>query len=66
MRGDGNFSKCPKWDNGGRRQYDLWYEFPLHCLWMFLKVALLINSSLHELQQYIIKKVNTTMEVIKK
>ena len=64
--GDGNFSKCLKWDNGGRRQYDLWYEFPT--LSMDVPQGGFIDkfkSSL-ELQQYIIKKVNYLIEVIKK
>lgn len=64
--GDGNFSKCLKWDNGGRRQYDLWYEFP--ALSMDIPQGGFIDKfkSSIELQQYIIKKVNYLMEVIKK
>lgn len=64
--GDGNFSKCLKWDNGGRRQYDLWYEFP--ALSMDVPQGGFIDKfkSSSELQQYIIKKVNYLMEVIKK
>ena len=64
--GDGNFSKCLKWDNGGRRQYDLWYEFP--ALSMDVPQGGFIDKfkSSPELQQYIIKKVNYLMEVIKK
>lgn len=26
--GDWNFSKCLKWDNGGRRQREMWWEYP--------------------------------------
>lgn len=64
--GDSNFSKCLKWDNGGRRQYDLWYEFP--ALSMNIPQGGFIDKfkSSSELQQYIIKKVNYLMEVIKK
>ena len=64
--GDSNFSKCLKWDNGGRRQYDLWYEFP--ALSMDVPQGGFIDKfkSSIELQQYIIKKVNYLMEVIKK
>lgn len=64
--GDGNFSKCLKWDNGGRRQYDLWYEFS--ALSMDVPQGGFIDKfkSSIELQQYIIKKVNYLMEVIKK
>lgn len=64
--GDSNFSKCLKWDNGGRRQYDLWYEFP--ALSMDVPQGGFIDKfkSSSELQQYIIKKVNYLMEVIKK
>ena len=64
--GDGNFSKCLKWDNGGRRQYDLWYEFP--ALSMDVPQGGFIDKfkSSPELQQYIIKKLNYLMEVIKK
>ena len=64
--GDSNFSKCLKWDNGGRRQYDLWYEFPT--LSMDVSQGGFIDKfkSSIELQQYIIKKVNYLIEVIKK
>lgn len=64
--GDGNFSKCLKWDNGGRRQYDLWYEFP--ALSMDVPQGGFIDKfkSSPELQQYIIKKVNYLIEVINK
>ena len=64
--GDSNFSKCLKWDNGGRRQYDLWYEFP--ALSMDVPQGGFIDKfkSSPELQQYIIKKLNYLMEVIKK
>ena len=64
--GDSNFSKCLKWDNGGRRQYDLWYEFPT--LSMDVPQGGFIDKfkSSIELQQYIIKKVNYLIEVIKK
>lgn len=64
--GDSNFSKCLKWDNGGRRQYDLWYEFP--ALSMDVPQGGFIDKfkSSTELQKYIIKKVNYLMEVIKK
>ncbi|WP_308270690.1 hypothetical protein [Prevotella sp.] len=64
--GDSNFSRCLKWDNGGRRQYDLWYEFP--ALSMDVPQGGFIDKfkSSIELQQYIIKKVNYLMEVIKK
>lgn len=64
--GDSNFSKCLKWDNCGRRQYDLWYEFP--ALSMDVPQGGFIDKfkSSPELQQYIIKKLNYLMEVIKK
>ena len=64
--GDTNFSKCLKWDNGGNRQSDMWYEFP--ALSMDVPKGGFIekfNSSI-ELQQYIIKKVNYLMGVILK
>ena len=63
---DCHFSKCLKWDNGGRRQYDLWYEFP--ALSMDVPRGGFIDKfkSSPELQQYIIKKVNYLIEVINK
>ena len=64
--GDNNFSKCLKWDNGGNRQSDTWYEFPSLSMDVpkgsFIKK---FNSS-PELQQYIIKRVNYLMGVIQK
>ena len=64
--GDNNFSKCLKWDNGGNRQGDLWYEFPP--LFMDVPKGDFIDKfkSSKELQQYIIKRVNYLMEVIQK
>lgn len=63
---DNNFSKCLKWDNGGNRQGDLWYEFPP--LSMDVPKGDFIDKfkSSTELQQYIIKRVNYLMEVILK
>ncbi len=62
--GDINFSKCLKWDNGGRRQRELWWEYPP--LSMDVPEGGFIGkfkSSL-ELQQYIIKRVDYLMSVI--
>lgn len=64
--GDINFSKCLKWDNGGRRQREMWWEYPP--LSMDVPKGGFIErfkSSL-ELQQYIIKKVDYLMGVIMK
>lgn len=64
--GDINFSKCLKWDNGGRRQREMWWEYPP--LSMDVERGGFIEKfkSSPELQRYIIKKVNYLMEVIKK
>lgn len=64
--GDTNFSKCLKWDNGGRRQREMWWEYPP--LSMDVPRGDFIDKfkSSPELQQYIIKKVNYLMEVINK
>lgn len=64
--GDNNFSKCLKWDNGGKRQNDMWYEFPP--LSMDVPKGGFIGkfNSSPELQQYLIKKVNYLMGVIQK
>lgn len=64
--GDSNFSKCLKWDNGGYRKYDLWYEFPQLSIEVPKGSYIEKFKSSPELQQYIIKKVNYLMEVIKK
>lgn len=43
--GDWNFSKCLKWDNGGKDNVKCGGSTQL-CQWMYQKVALLISSSL--------------------
>lgn len=64
--GDSNFSKCLKWDNGGRRQRDMWWEYPP--LSMDVERGGFIErfKSSQELQQYIIKRVDYLMGVIMK
>ena len=64
--GDWNFSKCLKWDNGGRRQRELWWEYPP--LSMDVPKGGFIDKfkSSPELQQYIVKKVEYLMDVILK
>lgn len=64
--GDTNFSKCLKWDNGGRRQREMWWEYPP--LSMDVPKGGFIEKfkSSQELQQYIIKRVNYLMDVIMK
>lgn len=43
--GDWNFSKCLKWDNGGRRQREFWWEYPPLAMDV-PKVALSVDSNL--------------------
>lgn len=64
--GDINFSKCLKWDNGGKRQNDMWYEFPP--LSMDVPKGGFIDKfkSATDLQEYIIKRVNYLMGIIQK
>lgn len=64
--GDWNFSKCLKWDNGGRRQRELWWEYPP--LSMDVPKGGFIDKfkSSPDLQQYIVKKVEYLMDVILK
>ena len=64
--GDVNFSKCLKWDNGGRRQREMWWEYPP--LSMDVPQGGFIERfhSSRELQKYIIKKVDYLMTIIMK
>ena len=64
--GDWNFSKCLKWDNGGRRQREFWWEYPP--LAMDVPKGSFISrfKSFPELQQYIIKRVDYLMGVLQK
>ena len=64
--GDWNFSKCLKWDNGGRRQRELWWEYP--SLSMDVPKGGFIDKfkSSPELQQQVIKRVEYLMGVIEK
>ena len=64
--GDWNFSKCLKWDNGGRRQREMWWEYPP--LAMDVPKGSFISrfKSSPELQQYIIKRVDYLMGVLQK
>ena len=64
--GDWNFSKCLKWDNGGRRQREFWWEYPP--LAMDVPKGSFISrfKSSPELQQYIIKRVDYLMGVLQK
>ena len=64
--GDWNFSKCLKWDNGGRRQREFWWEYPP--LAMDVPRGSFIGrfKSSPELQQYIIKRVDYLMGVLQK
>ena len=64
--GDWNFKKCLKWDNGGRRQREFWWEYPP--LAMDVPKGSFISrfKSSPELQQYIIKRVDYLMGVLQK
>lgn len=64
--GDWNFSKCLKWDNGGRRQREMWWEYPT--LSMEVPKGGFIDKfkSSPELQQQIIKRVKYLQDIILK
>lgn len=64
--GDWNFSKCLKWDNGGRRQREMWWEYPT--LSMDVPKGGFIDKfkSFPELQQQIIKRVKYLQDIILK
>ena len=64
--GDWNFSKCLKWDNGGRRQREMWWEYPT--LSMDVPKGGFIDKfkSSSELQQQIIKRVEYLQDIILK
>ena len=64
--GDWNFSKCLKWDNGGRRQREMWWEYPT--LSMDVPTGGFIDKfkSSPELQQQIIKRVKYLQDIILK
>lgn len=64
--GDWNFSKCLKWDNGGRRQREMWWEYPT--LSMDVPKGGFIDKfkSSPELQQQIIKRVKYLQDIILK
>ena len=64
--GDWNFSKCLKWDNGGRRQREMWWEYPT--LSMDVPKGGFIDKfkSSPELQQQIIKRVEYLQDIILK
>ena len=64
--GDWNFSKCLKWDNGGRRQREMWWEYPT--LSMDVPKGDFIDKfkSSPELQQQIIKRVEYLQDIILK
>lgn len=64
--GDINFSKCLKWDNGGRRQRDMWWEYPPLSMDVPRGGFIEKFKSSQELQQYIIKRVNYLMDIIMK
>ena len=64
--GDWNFSKCLKWDTGGRRQREMWWEYPT--LSMDVPKGGFIDKfkSSPELQQQIIKRVEYLQDIILK
>lgn len=64
--GDWNFSKCLKWDNGGRRQRELWWEYPSLSLDVPKGGFIDKFKSSTELQQQIIKRVEYLQNVILK
>lgn len=64
--GDWNFSKCLKWDNGGRRQREMWWEYPPLAIDIQKGGFIDKFKSSPDLQQYIIKKVEYLMGVIQK
>lgn len=64
--GDINFSKCLKWDNGGKRQRDMWWEYPQLSIDVERGGFIEKFKSSQELQQYIIKRVDYLMGVIMK
>ncbi len=64
--GDINFSKCLKWDNGGRRQREMWWEYPPLSMDVLKGGFIEKFKSSPELQQYIIKRVDYLMGVIMK
>ena len=64
--GDWNFSKCLKWDNGGRRQREMWWEYPPLAMDVPRGSFISRFKSSPELQQYIIKRVDYLMGVLQK
>ena len=64
--GDWNFSKCLKWDNGGRRQREFWWEYPPLAMDVPRGSFISRFKSSPELQQYIIKRVDYLMGVLQK
>ena len=64
--GDINFSKCLKWDNGGRRQREMWWEYPSVSMDVPRGGFIEKFRSSQELQRYIIKRVDYLMDVIMK
>lgn len=64
--GDSNFSKCLKWDNGGKRQREMWWEYPPLSMDVPRGGFVEKFKSSQELQQYIIKRVNYLMDIIMK
>ena len=63
---DINFSKCLKWDNGGRRSYGGWWEYPPLALDVPYGKFLQKFASSVELQEYIKSKVEYLQSVIMK
>ena len=63
---DINFSKCLKWDNGGRRSYGGWWEYPPLALDVPYGNFLQKFASSVELQEYIKSKVEYLQSVIMK
>lgn len=63
---DINFSKCLKWDNGGRRSYGGWWEYPPLVLDVPYGKFLQKFASSVELQEYIKSKVEYLQSVIMK
>lgn len=60
------FSKCLKWDNGGRRRYDEWWEYPALALDVPRGGFLQRFAASADLQEYIINKVEYLQSVIQK
>ncbi len=64
--GDLNFSKCLKWDNGGRRQREMWWEYPSLSFDVPRGGFIDKFKSSPELQQQIIKRVVYLQDIIQK